>query len=102
MSEMRAAVSQPGGGLAVASRELPEPAPGFARVRVLACGICGTDLHFHHAGLWAPGHVPGHEMFGEVDALGDGVTNVAPGDRVAVAFSLNPKNGACLLVSYSR
>lgn len=84
MTTMRVAATRAGGGLALESRALPEPEPGQARVRLLACGICGTDLHFHHAGLWAPGHVPGHEMFGEVDALGEGAAGVAIGDRVAV------------------
>lgn len=84
MKSMRAAVVQGPGALAVESRDLPEPGPGQARVRLLACGICGTDLHFFHSGFWPAGHVPGHEMFGEVDALGEGVGGVAPGDRVAI------------------
>lgn len=63
---------------------IPEPGPGEVRVRLLACGICGSDLHFHHAGLWAPGATPGHEMAGEIDALGDGVAGLAKGDRVAI------------------
>jgi len=79
---MRAAVAT--GGLHVEEVPLPEPGPGEVRVRVLACGICGTDLHFEKAGLWAPGCIPGHEMLGEVDALGDGADGVARGDRVAV------------------
>ncbi len=82
--QMRAAVAQAPGVLAVEERELPEPAPGYARVRLLACGICGTDLHFFHGGFWPKGHVPGHEMFGCVDAVGDDVTAVATGDRVAI------------------
>jgi threonine dehydrogenase-like Zn-dependent dehydrogenase len=81
---MRAAVSVAPGRLSLEERPLPEPTPGYARVRLLACGICGTDLHFFHAGFWPPGHVPGHEMFGEVDAVGDGVRGVVVGDRVAI------------------
>ena len=81
---MRVAVAQAPGVLSIEERDLPEPAPGYARVRILACGICGTDLHFFHAGFWPKGHVPGHEMFGCVDAVGDGVTAVANGDRVAI------------------
>ena len=65
-------------------RPVPEPGPGYARVRLLACGICGTDLHFFHAGFWPEGHVAGHEMFGEVDETGDAVTGFASGDRVAI------------------
>jgi 2-desacetyl-2-hydroxyethyl bacteriochlorophyllide A dehydrogenase len=63
---------------------IPEPGPGEVRVRLLACGICGSDLHFHHGGLWPPGATPGHEMAGEIDALGDGVAGLAPGQRVAI------------------
>jgi threonine dehydrogenase-like Zn-dependent dehydrogenase len=63
---------------------IPEPGPGEVRVRLLACGICGSDLHFHHAGLWPPGATPGHEMTGEIDALGEGVRGLATGDRVAI------------------
>lgn len=64
--------------------ERPDPGPGDVRVRLLACGICGSDLHFHHAGLFAAGATPGHEMAGEIDALGDGVSGLATGQRVAV------------------
>ena len=85
MSErMRVAAAQAPGVLSIEERDLPEPAAGYARVRLQACGICGTDLHFFHAGFWPKGHVPGHEMFGCVDAVGDGVTAVATGDRVAI------------------
>jgi threonine dehydrogenase-like Zn-dependent dehydrogenase len=62
----------------------PEPAPGEALVRLRACGICGTDLHFHQMGFWPDGHRPGHEMFGEVEALGDGASGVSVGDPVAI------------------
>jgi L-iditol 2-dehydrogenase len=80
---MRAAVAR--GGRLVSERiARPEPSPGEARVRLRACGICGTDLFLHGAGLFPDGHVPGHEMFGEVDALGDGVEGLASWDPVAV------------------
>jgi threonine dehydrogenase-like Zn-dependent dehydrogenase len=81
---MRAAESTGRGRLAVTRRPVPEPLPGEVRVRLLACGICGSDLHFFHAGLWAPGVSPGHEMAGEIDALGDDVSGLARGDRVAI------------------
>jgi threonine dehydrogenase-like Zn-dependent dehydrogenase len=68
----------------LARTEVPEPAPGDVRVRLLACGICGSDLHFFHAGHFAPGATPGHEMAGEIDALGDGVSGLARGERVAI------------------
>jgi threonine dehydrogenase-like Zn-dependent dehydrogenase len=81
---MRVAAAAGPGAFTLEERDLPEPGPGFARVRVLACGICGTDLHFSGAGFWPKGHVGGHEMHGEVDALGEGATGVSAGDRVAI------------------
>ncbi|UCE87388.1 MAG: alcohol dehydrogenase catalytic domain-containing protein, partial [Deltaproteobacteria bacterium] len=62
----------------------PEPEAGAVRVRVRACGICGSDLHFFELGLLAPGTTPGHEIAGVVDAVGPGVTTASPGDAVAV------------------
>jgi len=80
---MRAAVASEKHALAVESVPVPEPGPGEVRVRVEACGLCGTDLHLIAGGL-TPGHTPGHEIAGRVDALGAGVAGVAVGDRVAV------------------
>ena len=79
----RAAVWR-GGRFAVEARPLQEPRPGEARVRLRACGVCGTDLHFHHAGAWQEGHTPGHEMTGVVEALGDGAAGPAPGTAVSI------------------
>lgn len=68
-------------------REVPdaEPGPGEALVAVAACGICGTDLHIldgtYHAHYPA---IPGHELAGTVVAVGEGVSCVHPGQRVAV------------------
>jgi threonine dehydrogenase-like Zn-dependent dehydrogenase len=70
--------------LAVSELGDPEPAPGKVVVRVSACGICGSDLHLMEARLMPPGAVLGHEASGVVHAVGDGVTNVAPGARVAI------------------
>ncbi len=81
---MRVARIQSRAQFELARAEVPEPAPGDVRVRLLACGICGSDLHFFHAGLFAPGATPGHEMAGEIDALGDGVSGLARGERVAI------------------
>ncbi len=81
---MRAAVARGREQLAIDERPVPEPGPGEVRLRLRACGICGTDLHFYHAGLWPPGTTPGHEMSGAVDALGPGVEGWQTGDPVAV------------------
>lgn len=70
----------------LASRSIPDPGPGEVRVRVRACGLCGSDLHVVHnpAPLLAPGTILGHEIAGEVDWLGDGVEGFRAGDAVAI------------------
>jgi D-arabinitol dehydrogenase (NADP+) len=69
----------------VASVPLPEPPPGSARVRLSATGVCGTDVHIHDGDFFARFPlIPGHEPFGVVDAVGDGVENLTLGQPVAV------------------
>ncbi len=74
----------------------PEPATGELRVRVLACGVCRTDLHVSEGDLPVRRRrvVPGHEVVGVVDALGPGVRGFAPGERVGVAW-LRRTCGTC-------
>ena len=64
--------------------DTPEPGAGQVRVKVEACGICGSDLHMLPSPQIAPGAVMGHEFAGVVDAVGNGVEGHAPGDRVCV------------------
>lgn len=77
-------------------QEPPAPPPGQVQVKVAWCGICGTDLHEYMGGpLYIPLDRPhpvtgvqapviiGHEMSGEVAAVGEGVENFAVGDRIA-------------------
>src|ERR687894_859310 len=62
---------------------VPDPGPGEAVVRVEACGVCHTDLHYREGGI--NDEFPfllGHEAAGVVSAVGEGVTNVAVGDYV--------------------
>src|SRR5947209_20007569 len=62
---------------------VPGPGPGEATVTVQACGVCHTDLHYREGGI--NDEFPfllGHEAAGLVDAVGAGVTDVAPGDFV--------------------
>jgi L-iditol 2-dehydrogenase len=70
--------------LAVVDLPRPEPAAGEVRLRVKACGICGSDLHGMDgsSGRRIPPIVMGHEASGTVDAVGEGVTAWKPGDRV--------------------
>lgn len=64
----------------------PEPGPGEVRIRVAVCGICGSDLPrvFDHGAHSYP-IVLGHEFSGTADAIGDGITDLKPGDRVVGA-----------------
>ena len=62
---------------------VPDPGPGESLVQVQACGVCHTDLHYREGGI--NDQFPfllGHEAAGVVEAVGDGVTDVAPGDYV--------------------
>ncbi|MCG7209735.1 S-(hydroxymethyl)mycothiol dehydrogenase [Streptomyces arenae] len=62
---------------------VPDPGPGEALVRVEACGVCHTDLHYRQGGISDDfPFLLGHEAAGVVEAVGDGVTDVAPGDFV--------------------
>jgi S-(hydroxymethyl)mycothiol dehydrogenase len=83
-SEVRGVVS-PGRGepVRVETVLVPDPAPGEALVRVQACGVCHTDLHYREGGI--SDNFPfllGHEASGVVEAVGDGVTDLAAGDFV--------------------
>lgn len=67
---------------------LPVPNTGQVRVRMEGCGVCASNIPVWEGKPWftypfAPGS-PGHEGWGHVDAIGDGVTGFAPGDRVAI------------------
>jgi len=66
----------------------PDPGPGEVQVRVLACGVCRTDLHVLDGELDEPRLplIPGHEIVGEVTALGEGVASPSPGTRVGVPW----------------
>ncbi|MER6152580.1 S-(hydroxymethyl)mycothiol dehydrogenase [Streptomyces hirsutus] len=64
---------------------IPDPGPGEAVVKVQACGVCHTDLHYRQGGI--SDEFPfllGHEAAGVVESVGEGVTDVAPGDFVVL------------------
>jgi S-(hydroxymethyl)mycothiol dehydrogenase len=64
---------------------VPDPGPGEALVRVQACGVCHTDLHYREGGINDDfPFLLGHEAAGVVEAVGDGVSDVAPGDFVVL------------------
>jgi len=82
-------VHKPGGpdALVVQEKPLPEPGPGEARVRIHSIGVNFIDI-YHRTGLYPlplP-FTPGSEASGVVEAVGEGVTEVKPGDRVAYAM----------------
>jgi threonine dehydrogenase-like Zn-dependent dehydrogenase len=81
---VRRAVVRDATHFAIESLPAPEPGPGAVRVRVEACGICGSDLHFYNAGLFREGHTPGHEIAGRIEALGADVAGLEVGDPVAI------------------
>ena len=86
---MQAAVIKAVGEVAVMTVEDPTPQPRDVVVQVAACGICGTDLHILE-GEFAPSLpiIPGHEFAGTIVAVGTQVTELKPGQRVAVDPSL--------------
>jgi len=78
----------PGSRLRAARVEVPAPGPGQVLIRVAACAVCRTDLHLVDGELPDPELpiIPGHEIVGEVRALGDGTSGWSIGDRVGVPW----------------
>lgn len=102
MNTMKAAVVEEfGKDLNVSEQLLPEPGPGQALVKLIASGVCHTDLHAAH-GDWpvkpTPPFVPGHEGVGTVEKLGEGVTHLQVGDTVGNAWLWS----ACGVCQYCR
>lgn len=81
-------LTAPGSPLVAAEVPDPIPGPGQLRVRVVACGVCRTDLHVADGEL-RDAKLPlvlGHEVVGRVDAVGPGVQAFAPGERVGIPW----------------
>jgi D-arabinose 1-dehydrogenase-like Zn-dependent alcohol dehydrogenase len=89
MSKMRVAqIPRAGGSFEIVEREIQQPAAGQVRIKVQACGICHSDSlvkEGHWPGLQYP-RVPGHEVVGVIDAVGAGVHQWRPGQRVGVGW----------------
>ncbi len=83
-----AQISKPGAGFQIVEREIPEPGPGHVRIKVKACGVCHSDVLTVEGG-W-PGleypRVPGHEVAGIIDEIGNGVSAWTKGQRVGVGW----------------
>ena len=76
------------GPIEVVDRPVPDPGPGKVRIKVEACGLCHSDFLTKEGlfpGLTYP-RVPGHEIAGVVDAIGEGVTNWTKGQRVGIGW----------------
>jgi S-(hydroxymethyl)mycothiol dehydrogenase len=86
MQQVKAVVARSQGQpVTVETINVPDPGPGEALVQVQACGVCHTDLHYRDGGI--NDEFPfllGHEAAGVVEAVGEGVTEVAPGDFVVL------------------
>ncbi len=108
--QIRAAVLEEfGAPLVVQEVSLAEPKPGEVLVRLVACGVCHTDL-YTASGADPSGYAPtvlGHEGAGVVERVGDGVTSLQPGDHVVTLFSpqcrecihcLSPRTNLCLAI----
>ena len=90
MATMRVAqVSRPNGPFEIVERPIPEPGPGWVRIKVQACGICHSDSLTKEGafpGIQYP-RVPGHEVAGAIDAVGAGVAGWKPGQKVGVGWN---------------
>jgi propanol-preferring alcohol dehydrogenase len=86
----------PGAPLVLQERPDPSPGPGEVQVKVGACGVCRTDLHVVDGDLPDIPYpiIPGHEVVGRIDALGEGVEDLVLGMRVGVPW-LGHTCGAC-------
>lgn len=84
-------IAQPGAGFDLVEREAAEPARGQVRVRVNACGVCHSDVMVKAGMASAYPRVPGHEIAGVVDAVGEGVEQWQAGQRVGIGWF----GGAC-------
>ena len=88
MAKMRAVQVNADREFELVERDVPTPGPGQVRVRVEACGVCHSDVVVKEAawpGLQLP-RIPGHEVAGVIDALGDGVTHWSVGQRVGIGW----------------
>ena len=90
-------VTKAGGDFEIVEREIPQPGAGQVRIRVLACGVCHSDVvtkEGTYPGVSYP-RVPGHEVAGVIDELGAGVTTWKKGQRVGVGWH-GGQDGTCL------
>ncbi len=76
-----------GAPVEVVTVHVPDPGPDEVLIRIEACGVCHTDLHYREGGISKRfPFLLGHEAAGRIETVGAGVTNVAPGDVVVIAW----------------
>ena len=98
MAKMKVAqIPKAGAEFEIVERDIPEPGAGQVRIRVLACGVCHSDVLVKDGGFpWLEyPRVPGHEVAGVIDATGPGVTQWPKGQRVGVGWH-GGQDGTCL------
>ena len=92
-----AQIPEPGADFQIVEREIPAPDAGQVRIKVQACGVCHSDV-LTKDGLW-PGieypRIPGHEVVGIIDEVGDGVSAWTMGQRVGVGWH-GGYDGTCI------
>src|ERR1700688_14042 len=98
MATMKAVqVPKAGADFEIVEREIPEPGAGHVRIKVQACGVCHSDV-LTKEGAW-PGiqypRVPGHEIAGIIDEVGNGVATWEKGQRVCIGWH-GGQDGTCL------
>jgi D-arabinose 1-dehydrogenase-like Zn-dependent alcohol dehydrogenase len=98
MPKMKAVqVPKAGADFEIVERDIPQPGAGYVRIKVLACGVCHSDV-LTKEGAW-PGitfpRVPGHEIAGVIDEVGERVTQWKKGQRVGVGWH-GGQDGTCL------
>ena len=87
---MKAAIFHSPGKMTAEVVEKPVTGPADVLVKVKSCGICGSDLHMYKLGLFidnlcktsTAGPIPGHELCGVIEEVGETVKGLLPGDRV--------------------
>jgi D-arabinose 1-dehydrogenase-like Zn-dependent alcohol dehydrogenase len=97
MAKMKAVqIPKAGGDFELVEREIPKPGPGQVRIRVLACGVCHSDV-FTKEGIFPIQYprVPGHEIAGVIEEVGPGVEAWKKGERVGVGWH-GGQDGTCI------
>ena len=95
---MKVVVAHAAKDLRIETRDIPSPKPGQVLIKMASGGICGSDLHYYNHGGFGPIRLKepmilGHEVAGQIEALGEGVKGLATGDLVA--FSPSRPCGKC-------